>query len=136
MARSRFQKRSFIRLRYGLFVDRLALARQDGFIERQLGGFEQIAVAGSFFPGVEHHQVAGHQLPNFHLRPLSIADDGGGRLEQTLQRHVGALRLVFLDKAQDHINHHDRHDDGEVAVLTQRQGDPGCRQDDIHQRAF
>ena len=120
----------------GLLVHRFALAGHNRFIQGQFGRLQQLAVGGHFFSGVQQHQVARHQFPHFHFHALPVAEDGGGGFEQPFERHVSALGLVFLHKAQDDINDYHHHDDGKVAKFGQQQGDGGRGQDDIDQRAF
>ena len=57
-------------------------------------------------------------------------------LSRAFERGVGALRLVFLDKTQDDVNHDDGHDDAKILPLAQEERNPCRCQDDIDQRAF
>ncbi len=68
--------------------------------------------------------------------PFTIPEYCCCGLEQSLERDVDLLNLVFLHKTKDHINYDDRHDDGKVTVFPGHQGYQGSHQDNIHQGTF
>ena len=91
---------------------------------------------GAFSPALSTTRSPGTSSHTSTSTRSPIPDHGSGRLEQAFQGHIGALRLIFLDKAQDHVNHHHCHDDGKIALFTQCQGYPSSSQDDVYQWAF
>jgi hypothetical protein len=84
----------------------------------------------------QHHQVARNQRTYLDLLARSVANDCGGRLEQAVQRATGALRLIFLEKAQQGIDQDHDHDDGKIGNFAHRQRDRRNDQNDADQRAF
>ena len=98
--------------------------------------FNQVAVRRDALAVGQQHQVAGHQLAGINFFSDSVPQDGGGFLDQALQRFIGALGLVFLHKAQNGVDHHHRHDDEKIPHLAHQQRYKRGSEDDIHQRAL
>ncbi len=116
--------------------DGLAFAGEDGLVNGQFGVLDDLPISWHAFSGVQDDEVMGHEFVHLDFLAGAIADDGGGGFEQGLEGGVGLLGADFLDKAQDGVYDDDGHDDGEIAKLTDEEGDGGGEEDDIDQGVF
>ncbi len=126
----------FIVIGFDAFGNGFAFPGQDGFVDGKLVALDHHPVPGDVFAHVQQHDVLGNQFPDFHLLPSPFADDGGGGFKQSLKGRVGPFGLVFLNEAQDHVDHDDGHDDPEIAQLADQQRNQRGGQDDVDQGAF
>jgi len=98
-----------------MFFHRHRLARQRGFLNLQIDGFNQARIRRNPVAGIEENHISGHQIPrrNLHLRAIAQYGRGGrGHLPQSINR---LLRPVLLHKPQQHRKQdndgdHDRFD--------------------------
>jgi len=80
-------------------------------------GLHQAAVAGDGVAGLEHDDVAGHELGGGDLDALAVAHHARGPGDHGLEGLRGLFRRVLLEEADHRVEqHHPEDGDGELQV--------------------
>ena len=93
---------------------RYAFAGQSGFLCLERSGLDQTAVSRHGVTGLQHHDIAHHQVLVFDLLDDTVAHHLTGRCRHLLQGGDGLLCTAFLDHAQNSVQQYDRHDNDKL----------------------
>ena len=91
---------------------RLGFPGQGRLLDLQARHIKQPQVSRDDIAGLQHDQIARDQLAGWYRVQLALAQYLRGGAGQPPERRDGALRPVFLHKADDRVQHHDD-DDGD-----------------------
>ena len=105
---------------------------QHGFLCKQPPTPEDPAVRRHSVPCLHPDHVSVHQLRRRTGGKGPVPEYPGGRGSHSAEGFQGALRAVFLHKAQHCVEQHDQNDGHSVRDLPQQGGDHRCRQQDQH----
>ena len=113
---------------------RLGFPGQGRLLDLQARHIKQSQVSRNDIAGLQHDQIARHQLAGRYRVQLALAQYLRGGTRQSPERCDGALRPVFLHKADDRVQHHDDDDgDGIGDIPEQARNQAGHHQHDDHE---
>ena len=106
----------------GILLDRLRFPGQHGFLDAQIGRFQQAGIGRDGIPGFQLDDIARNQLARGDFLQMPIAPDAHVRNSHALEGCHRLLGAVFLGKAEHSVENHDNHDDQRIDRLPQNDG--------------
>lgn len=119
--RRTFGQRRFGGDRVGRLLDRLGLAGQGRFVDRQPFGPDDACVGGHAVALADDHEVTGDELGSVKRTLAARPEHSRGDLDGAAQRAQRSLGSRLLDEAEDAVEDDDRRDHPGLEALT----DPG-----------
>jgi hypothetical protein len=118
--------------RIGLLVDRLGLTGERRLLDPEVRGLDQPEIGGHHAAGLDHHDVARHQLDRRDLGRPTVPDDAHDRHRESTQRGDRPFGPVLLQKAERREQHDDRSDRPGLEELAEHQRQQRSADEDQH----
>ncbi len=119
----------------GRLRDGEGLAGQEGLLDLETVGLNDVAVRGDRVPRLEEHDVSRDEFRGDDLAWDTAAHRHGLRRVQALERFEGPLRLELLHEADDDVDRDGDGDHERGQVMVDRDGDPDRAEQDEDERA-
>ena len=114
----------------GMLLHGDALAGQRRLLHRHPEGFDEPRVGRHAVARLQFHAVARHEVAGSDRSQDAAANHPRRRGGHPLQGTQRPLRPVLLQKPDDRVDQHDRHDRGRIGPVAHGRGDPGGHQQD------
>ena len=117
----------------GVLLDRDALAGQGALLDLEGRRQDDPAVGGDAVTGIDHHDVAGHDLLGGELHHVTVAAHLGHRLHHLPQGGSGRFGLALLVVAQPRVEQRQQGKPDSGPVFRDQQADQGGdHEHDLH----
>lgn len=115
-------------------LGRNRFAGERGLLDQQPARADQTEIGRNAVSGLDHDDVAGHEVGHRYRDPAPVAQRGGLRRHELADRAQRLLGLAFLDMADDRVDQHHRGDDARIDGVAQHGRSDGGGEQDVDQR--
>ena len=115
------------------FVHNGGFAGQDGLFNPQIMGLHDAKIGGNTVTRAQYHDIADDQIGSRDRLMLSVTDHDGGCGEHIADAFQRFFRVVFLNMANQGVDHRDAEDDGCIHPVPHDGGEGRCGDQDIDQ---